>query len=308
IMGFFANIFGYLLNFLYETENVTENGSETAQEVISESEERGVIVPILPEPKPLTACGVVNRVFAVVYSLLGTLFLVMTIMRMSALKITRDKRSYLRTETRFVLSRFPSVFGAFLIICAGVALLGLPLGVCRFLPLPVLAWVTAPALIYAVFYVIFLFGTILGLLFVPCVLMTENSDAFDALSRSYAYVIQRPLRFVFYLLVACFFGVLGLMTMKILTLLAVYVFTGLSAFSLPEHSTQQAGIVIGLFIEALQWAVLAYVMIYFVSMIQGMYLLLRRDVDAEELEVVWLPETPNIPAPKLPELKGDAVN
>ncbi len=284
---------------------MAEEFSETTQETASETEERGIIAPVLPAPKPLTALDVVNRIFATTYSLLGTLFWVMTVTRMSALKIARDKRSYLRTETCFALSRFWSVLCAFFMICVGVALLGLPLALCRFLPLSVLAWATAPALIYAVFYVIFLIGTTLGLLFVPCVLMTENSDAFDALSRSYAYVIQRPLRFVFYLLPACVLGALGFVAIKILTVLTVYIFTELSAFSLAEHSTQQAGVAIGLFIEALKWVVFAYVAVYFISMIQGMYLLLRRDVDAEELEVVYLSETPSIPAPKLPELKAE---
>lgn len=287
------------------TENEVETMPDTVSEMVSESEERGMIVPILTKPEPLTAWGMTNRVLAVVYSLLGTLFWVMTITRMSALKIARDKRSYLRTETRFTLSRFGTVLSAFFMMCVGITLLGLPLVLCRFLPLSVLAWMTAPALIYTVFYSIFLIGTILGTLFIPCALMTENSDTFDALSRSYAYVIQRPLRFVFYLLAACVFGALGFVAIKALTVLVVYVFTGLSAFSLAEHSAQQAGVVVGLFVETLKWVIFAYIVVYFVSMIQGMYLLLRRDVDAEELEVIWLPEMPGIPAPKLPELKAE---
>ena len=38
---------------------------------------------------------------------------------------------------------------------------------------------------------------------------TEGTDSFDALSRTYAYVFQRPLRYLFYVLVAGVIGWLG---------------------------------------------------------------------------------------------------
>jgi len=37
----------------------------------------------------------------------------------------------------------------------------------------------------------------------------RRNDSFDALSRSYAYVFQRPLHYLFYALVAAVFGALA---------------------------------------------------------------------------------------------------
>ncbi|MCR5162800.1 MAG: hypothetical protein K6C40_02160, partial [Thermoguttaceae bacterium] len=57
---------------------------------------------------------------------------------------------------------------------------------------------------------------------------------------------------------------------------------------------------------AFSWVVSAYAFLFFVSAVQGIYLLLRRDVDAVELDAIWLPDPQGVPAPSLPELKGEA--
>ena len=54
---------------------------------------------------------------------------------------------------------------------------------------------------------------LLGLLFgwplMWATISAEGTDSFDALSRSYAYVFQRPLHYLFYVVVAGFVGWLG---------------------------------------------------------------------------------------------------
>ena len=40
---------------------------------------------------------------------------------------------------------------------------------------------------------------------------TEGTDTFDALSRSYAYVYQRPLAYLLYAVAATIIGILGLL-------------------------------------------------------------------------------------------------
>ena len=57
--------------------------------------------------------------------------------------------------------------------------------------------------------VVILLGLMLGWPLMWACLSVERSDAFDGVSRCYAYVYQRPLRFGFYVLVAAALGVLG---------------------------------------------------------------------------------------------------
>ena len=155
-------------------------------------------------------------------------------------------------------------------------------------------------LIYAAFYFFFLLGAGIGAFFIPSVLVTEHSDAFDALSRSFSYALQRPLRFVFYVLAALFFGVLGLLAMVVFAtgILLLYKSSiGVLAVENPASSAM---------LYAFSWVVSAYFFLFFVSAVEGIYLLLRRDVDAVELDAIWLPDPQGVPTPSLPELKGEA--
>lgn len=241
-----------------------------------------------------------NRVISVLYVLGATSLLWLLVTRISAKRLTRQLRGPFLPEFRFAISRFPAVLGALLLMAAGAAVLGLPLWVCRFLPTSILPWLTPFALIYATFYFFFLLGVGLGAFFVPCVLMTENSDAFDALSRSCAYALQKPLNFAFYVLAALFFGGIGLLAISVFTGGITWLFVTLAhAPLIPESGTV-------LILTAFTWGISAFLFLYAVSAVQGLYFLLRRDVDAVELEVVWLPDPQGVPAPKLPKLQSDS--
>ena len=54
-----------------------------------------------------------------------------------------------------------------------------------------------------------LLGLIFGWPLMWATISTEGTDSFDALSRTYAYVFQRPLRYLFYAVVAALLGWLG---------------------------------------------------------------------------------------------------
>lgn len=247
-----------------------------------------------------TSCwGVLlNRIFSISYAVFGTLFLWLAIARFTAVRLTRDFRESFRDTFTFSKTKLATVLIGALFLIGGAVLLSLPLWCGRFLPGTLSVCAAPLGLIYAVFYFFFLLGSGLGFLFIPSVLVTENSDVFDALSRGFAYALQRPLRFTFYVFAALFFGLLGLTAMGLFVslILKLYVFL---AISTPEFSPW-----IELQIFAFTWTIYAFLLLYGFSAIEGLYLLLRRDVDAVELETVWLTDPQGVPTPRLPELKS----
>ena len=56
---------------------------------------------------------------------------------------------------------------------------------------------------------ILLAGVLLGWPLMWATISVEGTDSFDALNRTYAYVFQRPLRYLFYAIVAAVIGWLG---------------------------------------------------------------------------------------------------
>ncbi len=56
---------------------------------------------------------------------------------------------------------------------------------------------------------ILLAGVLLGWPLMWATISVEGTDSFDALNRTYSYVFQRPLRYLFYVIVAAAIGWLG---------------------------------------------------------------------------------------------------
>ena len=279
---------------------VQESEAETAAEAETPSE------PLPPETKPaLSWQTVLNRTAAVIYAFFSTLLLWIVVACRMAIHVTRELNVSFRQIFGQIKTQVPAILGAYAFLLLGLALLALPLLLLRWL-----TWLAAGSavipgiltfvgLIYAAFYFFFLLGSGIGAFFIPSVLVTEHSDAFDALSRSFSYALQRPLRFVFYVLAALFFGLLGLLAMVVFAtgiLLLYKSVVGVCVVANPESATM---------LYAFSWVVSAYFFLFFVSAIQGIYLLLRRDVDAVELDAIWLPAPQGVPTPSLPELKGE---
>lgn len=255
-------------------------------------------IPNASAGKPYRIGQIVNQICASAYAGISTLLLWLVSARLTALRLTREFRSSFRHELKFAMAQLGSTLTAFFWIALGMFLLALPLLVCRLFPANVMVWLMPAALLYAVFYFFFLLGTGLGSFFIPSVLATENSDAFDALSRSCAYALQKPMKLVLYLLAAILFGGLGLCAIVFLVVLIEYLCLTLTD-TLPLGGSSLA-------LYAFSWSVSAWLLLYGFAAIQGIYLLLRRDVDAVELENVWLPEPQGVPAPQLPKLEEAA--
>ncbi|MCH8046042.1 MAG: hypothetical protein IID44_20195 [Planctomycetes bacterium] len=175
---------------------------------------------------------------------------------------------------------------------------------------------------------ILLLGLVLGWPLMWASISTESSDSFDALSRTYAYVFQRPLRYLAYVIVAVVLGVLGWIVVSLFAS-AVIDLTAWAAswgaggermISLvdfveptdeeidsdtdaPSASFRFAARMIGWWGNCI-WALAAgFVYSYGWTAGCAIYLLLRYDVDATEMDEVALDEEEQ--SAGLPPLKMD---
>ena len=74
----------------------------------------------------------------------------------------------------------------------------------------VLGGILWPLVLVAAFLMaVLLLGLLFGWPLMWAAISAEGTDSFDALSRTYAYVFQRPLRYLFYIIVAGIIGWLG---------------------------------------------------------------------------------------------------
>ena len=134
------------------------------------------------------------------------------IARLVALQVAREERGSLRGAIRYVRGRYRADFGAPLYPLFGVLLFVLPLAVVGLLGhlgspgLIVLAILWPLFLVAGLVITIFLVGLLFGWPLMWPTISAEGTDSFDALSRSYSYVYQRPL---YYLVLAVFSSILG---------------------------------------------------------------------------------------------------
>ena len=149
---------------------------------------------------------------------------------------------------------------------------------------------------------------------------TEGTDSFDALSRSYAYVFQRPLRYLFYVLVAgrprlarlaagrdfaaaviCA-QLLGRRLGKRRIGCGIEIQGGTPAWSGMSHAGSR---IIHFWVVCVKSLAVGYFYGYFWTASSAIYLLLRRDVDATETDEVFLDADKSEPEHGLPPLGTD---
>jgi hypothetical protein len=148
---------------------------------------------------------------------------------------------------------------------------------------------------------------------------TEGVDSFDAVGRTYDYVYHRPLNYLFYAMVAALIGTLG-------WLVVANFFEGIIGASYWAASCggtenqvkmvmqgdaalgpiESAGAwLIRFWIQCLKFLGVGFLYSYIWVAGSAIYLLLRRDVDATEMDEV-LPEEEAEPQPApLPDVKTD---
>ena len=250
--------------------------------------------------------------------------------RIAAVRLGRDERVGLRDAVVFARNKWPSLMAAPLMPLLAITLVALPiwlLGLIMRLDLGVaiagLGWVLVVllGLVMAVFAIGLLFGWPL----MWSTIATEGSDAFDAVSRSYAYTFQRPLHYLAYAALAGVLGVLGwLLVALFCETVLQFIDWGIcwgagverfeqirgltTALAEPKESTPSllwfGSALIRFFNACVRSLATAFSHGYFWVAVAGIYLLLRRDADQTETDDVYLEDESETPY-GLPELPPD---
>ncbi len=227
--------------------------------------------------------------------------------RIAAVHLACDEYVGLAAALRFACRKWVPLFAAPLIPACGIVAAGAPLWVLGLL----LRSGVGMFLVSLIWPVALVFGAImallaLGLLFAwPLMWATiaaEGSDSFDALSRAYAYLFQRPIHYLFYALVAAVLAwlswiVVGAITSGVVGMAywsaswgsgATVVSTVTPRVGEIEGVGRAGAVVIRFWATAAKSLGVGFVYGFFWSGVAAIYLLLRRDVDATEMDEVFL--------------------
>jgi len=293
----------------------------------------------LPESNPIVTAwrnlsGPFRQLFEPVLSVTGLAFLLLcglwvdivwaffggVITRLIALQVAREERGSMRAAVRFVRGRYRSYFAAPLYPLLGVLLFVVPVALVGLIGHLGSAGLLTLGIIWPLFLLAGLVITILlvGLLFGWALmwptLSAEGSDGFDALSRTYSYVYQRPLYFAFLVMLASVLGAIGWLFVRFFAALVVYTTAWavswgsggavLSVAALAE-SAPTAAALIGFWQGAVQLIASSFVYTYFFSAATIAYFLLRQQVDGTETDEVFVEDQPEKYG--LPSLTPDAA-
>ena len=253
------------------------------------------------------------------------------IARIAALHLARGEMLGPIAALRAALTKWAATAGGPLIALVGAAALATPLALAGILLrldflalLAGLVWLLA--LVWGLMLAVVLVGLLLGWPLMWATIGVERTDAFDGVSRCYAYVYQRPLHLVFYLMVASVLGLLGEAAVHYfaaagVTLTEWTVSWGsgnervAQLLSVPpaEAGSPALGGIAATAAGAMAFwnrvilAVAAsFPLGYLWSAAVGVYLLLRRQIDSTEMDEIALDESE--PTEGLPKLTPDATS
>ena len=224
------------------------------------------------------------------------------ICRIVAVRLTIDESESWSNLFLFLRKRGISFISAPVLVLLGI--------VCCFLPVKIAGWLlSVPFLNYAVavlFPIPFVltcltvFLTVVlavGFMLLFAAVSTDGSDGFDAISRMFSYVCQRPLHYVVYWFCCAVLGYLGFL---ILQFLFIYPSIHLCWRTVPADSE----LFITFWANLFTLIPLAYVFSWFWTSSVAIYLLLRHSVDATPFNEVYRVVPPKIRT--LPTIQLDA--
>lgn len=164
------------------------------------------------------------------------------ITRIAALKFTRDEAPGLVAALKHAFAKWPSYSLPPLIALAGASLFAIQLVILGLvMQINVLAFVAALfwpfVILLGLMMAILLIGALIGWPLMWATVSVEGTDAFDALSRSYAYTYHRPWRLLWYTLFALFLAVVSMFVVKVFASSAVALGTWSIEWGLGKEKT-----------------------------------------------------------------------
>lgn len=166
---------------------------------------------------------------------------------------------------------------------------------------------------------VLLFGLLLGWPLMWSTISVEGTDSFDALNRTYSYIFQRPLRYLFYAIVASVIGWLGWLVVETVAASVIWLAAWAAGWGTGAERIQALTVGTGGFAAHAASAIIAfwggwvkllaigYSFSYFGVASTAIYYLLRRDVDARETDEVFLDADASEQKFGLPKLQKDAA-
>lgn len=252
------------------------------------------------------------------------------ICRVAAMQLGREERVSMKDTLAHACRKWVSYFSGPILPLLGTVVVGAPIAI---LGLFMMAdWGIVVAGLFWIFAVLggfIMVALLVGLLFgwplMWSTISAEGTDAFDALSRSYAYTFQRPLHYLFYAVVACVFGLVCWTLVWYFSQAVIQVTywasswgANLGGYLTPEAeeaarltivreaANQQDGFGAWLIYACnglVRTVATAFTYSFFWCASTAIYLLLRRDVDQTELDEVWVED--DAQRYELPPIKPD---
>lgn len=242
------------------------------------------------------------------WSLLVWAFFGAAITRSVAVAFARQENTSLVQLAAFTSPRWTSYFVAPLFPILGTILMAVFMAVLGLVMRAnfgiLVASILWPLVLLGGFMMAFLLiGLFFGFPLMWGAISAEGTDAFGALSHSYSYVYQRPLHYLAYALAAAIVGVLGWFVVSlfvgwILALSQWGISWGSGVAVLDEVRGPETmgpladtgAAIIAFWTNCLHAVAYAFVFSYFWSATTVIYFLLRRQVDATELDEVFMPD------------------
>ncbi len=192
----------------------------------------------------LTARGFVQLLLCCLWALLVWGLFGGAISRIAALKLTRDEAPGFVAALKYAVSKLSSYSLAPMIALAGAGVfaiqllvLGLVMRLSFFAMLAGLAW--GFVLLLGFLMAILLIGALVGWPLMWATVSVEGTDAFDALSRSYAYTYQRPWRLLWYVLFAGFLAAVSMFVVRLFAASAIELGNWSVEWGLDEQTMNQ---------------------------------------------------------------------
>ena len=261
-----------------------------------------------------------------VWTLFVWSFVGLGISRVCLLKLTRNEQTGLDDAFEFAIDKWMTAASAVGIpllavaaMCIPTFLIGLLMGfnfgalVAGILWFVVLALATAMGLM--------LLGLMFGFPLMVSSVGCESQNAFDAMTRAYAYTFQRPVHYLFYCLVAIVFGGLCWMVVAALTdgivdlsfwasswganvsSDRIDVIRGVDAAAQDSWSLGAGRTMIALWNSLFRTLAAAFIYGLFWCMASAIYLLLRKDADETEMDEIYIVDEKR--TYELPPLQSD---
>jgi len=274
---------------------------------------------------PLSLGDLIAGILSCVWSLAVWAFFGAAIGRVAAVELATGERVGWAAAFRWGRRKWLSYLSAPAVPMVGVALAALPVVVLGllmrsnfFAALAGLFWPLS--LLVAFVMTLLLVGVLLGWPLMWATISVEGTDSFDALSRTYAYVFQKPLRYLFYVVVAVIVGWLGWIVVENFAAAVIYLADWASAWGAGQERigklaqgsgdsslAHAGGGLIAFWNGCVKLLALGYVFSYFGVASTAIYYQLRRDVDARETDEVFLDADQGELGFGLPDLEKDVA-